>query len=89
MLVLSRKAGQELVIDGKIRITVNRIQGNRVTLGISAPNSVRIVRGELEPVVHAFDAEELEESLEEPPAPGVVGWDAVSHIELTDLVRQA
>ena len=55
MLVLSRKPGQELVIGDNIRITVNRVSGNRVTLGISAPDDVRIVRGELDPIVTSFD----------------------------------
>ncbi|HZL89831.1 MAG TPA: carbon storage regulator [Pirellulaceae bacterium] len=54
MLVLSRKIGEKLVIDGGIVVTVNRIAGNRVTLGIEAPDHVRIVRGELKPVVEAF-----------------------------------
>ncbi len=57
MLVLSRKMGQELVIGDNIRITVSRIGGNRVTLGIVAPNDVRIVRGELEPIVRSFELE--------------------------------
>lgn len=47
MLVLSRKAGERLVIGGNIVVIVERIAGNRVTLGIEAPESVRIVRGEL------------------------------------------
>lgn len=47
MLVLSRKIGQEIVIGDAIRITVHRIAGSRVILGICAPNSVRVVRGEL------------------------------------------
>lgn len=50
MLVLSRKAGQELVIGENIRITVNRVGGNRVTLGIHAPDEVRVMRGELDPI---------------------------------------
>ena len=66
MLVLSRKVGQELVIGDNIRITVNRVGGSRVTLGIVAPDDVRIVRGELEPVVRSFevtvDAEETASS---------------------------
>lgn len=49
MLVLSRKEGERLVIGENIVITVNRISGNRITLGIDAPRDVRIVRGELEP----------------------------------------
>ena len=48
MLVLSRKVGEQLVIGGNIRVVVHRVSGNRVTIGIEAPNDVRIVRGELE-----------------------------------------
>ena len=48
MLVLSRKVGERLVIGGNITVVVNRVAGNRVTLGIEAPDTVRIVRGELE-----------------------------------------
>lgn len=47
MLVLSRKIGEKLVIDGNITVVVQKVSGNRVTLGIEAPDSVRIVRGEL------------------------------------------
>lgn len=48
MLVLSRKVGERLVIGGNIIVVVTRVAGNRVTLGIEAPDVVRIVRGELE-----------------------------------------
>jgi carbon storage regulator len=48
MLVLSRKVGEKLVIGENIVVTINRISGNRVTIGIEAPGSVKIVRGELE-----------------------------------------
>lgn len=48
MLVLSRKVGEKLVIGDDIVVTINRISGNRVTIGIEAPGSVKIVRGELE-----------------------------------------
>lgn len=47
MLVLSRKVGETLVIDGNITVKVVRIQGNRITLGIEAPSDVKILRGEL------------------------------------------
>jgi carbon storage regulator len=50
MLVLSRKIGERLVIGDGITVVVNRIAGNRVTLGIEAPQDVRIVRGELRPM---------------------------------------
>ena len=47
MLVLSRKVGEKLVIDGNITVEVVKIQGNRITLGIQAPAEVKILRGEL------------------------------------------
>lgn len=48
MLVLSRKVGEKLIIGDNIVLTVNRISGNRVAIGIEAPRDVRIVRGELQ-----------------------------------------
>ena len=47
MLVLSRKVGDKLVIDGNITVEVVKIQGNRISLGIVAPFNVKILRGEL------------------------------------------
>ena len=49
MLVLTRKAGEQILIGDNIRLTLVRVQGNRVRVGIDAPDSVRVVRGELEP----------------------------------------
>ena len=49
MLVLSRKVGERLVIGENISVVVSKVAGNRVTLAIEAPPSVRIVRGELPP----------------------------------------
>ena len=47
MLVLSRKPSQEIVIGDRIRVSVIKIQGNSVRLGIAAPKDVRILRSEL------------------------------------------
>lgn len=47
MLVLSRKLNDKIVIDGNVVVEVIKIQGNRITLGIQAPNDVKILRGEL------------------------------------------
>ena len=54
MLVLTRKAGERLVINDNITVIVHRIAGNRVTIGVEAPNDVRIVRGELNQAVNEF-----------------------------------
>lgn len=47
MLVLSRKVGEKLVIGDGIIVTINRIAGQRVSLGVEAPPQIRIVRAEL------------------------------------------
>jgi carbon storage regulator len=47
MLVLTRRVGEEIVIGGDIRITVSAIQGNRVRIGVHAPDSVRVDRKEV------------------------------------------
>lgn len=46
MLVLSRKANEEIVLGDDVRITVLSIRGNRVRLGIQAPDGVTILRRE-------------------------------------------
>ncbi len=47
MLVLRRKAGEAIVLNGSITIYVLAVEGERVKLGISAPPEVVIVRSEL------------------------------------------
>ena len=47
MLVLSRKAGERILIGDDVAITVVRIGPNSVRIGIEAPRSMNIVREEL------------------------------------------
>lgn len=47
MLVLSRKIGERIVIGDSIVVTVVRVQGDTVRLGLEAPPEVGIVREEL------------------------------------------
>ena len=70
MLVLTRKQNEAIVVGNSIKIVVLGIKGNTVRIGISAPDSVRILRGEL-PV---WDAEgcDFELSLED-------GFNAMSY----------
>lgn len=54
MLVLSRKVGEELVIDGCIRVAITSIQGDRVRLGITAPPEVPVHRKEVHDRLREF-----------------------------------
>ena len=47
MLVLTRRVGEEIVIDGGIRITVGAVQGEKVRIGVTAPPDVRVDRAEV------------------------------------------
>jgi carbon storage regulator len=47
MLVLSRKKEERILIGHDIVVTVTRIDRDRVTLGIEAPDDVVILREEL------------------------------------------
>ena len=47
MLVLTRRIGEQIVIDGVISVTVAAIRGDRIRIGISAPPSVRVDRSEV------------------------------------------
>lgn len=47
MLVLSRKTEESIVVDGNVTITILKVNGGRVRIGVEAPENVRILRGEL------------------------------------------
>jgi len=47
MLILSRKTGETVVIDGRIRVKVIRVEGDVVKIGIEAPADVSIHRQEV------------------------------------------
>jgi len=48
MLVLSRKLGEKILIGDDIVITVVRLSGGGVRLGVEAPISLPVVREELQ-----------------------------------------
>jgi carbon storage regulator len=47
MLILSRKPGESIVIDGRIRVQIVRVEGDVVKLGIAAPADVPVHRQEV------------------------------------------
>lgn len=48
MLVLSRKVGEKILINGEILVTVVRVKGGSVRIGIEAPAEIPILRAELD-----------------------------------------
>lgn len=49
MLILTRKLGEAVVIDGNIRVVVVEIEKGKIRLGIEAPREVLIYRQEILP----------------------------------------
>jgi carbon storage regulator len=47
MLVLSRKLGEAIILDRKIRVVVVGVRGNVVRLGVEAPEEIEVLREEL------------------------------------------
>ena len=47
MLILSRRVGESLKIGDEVSVTVLRVKGDQVRLGIEAPKSVTVHREEL------------------------------------------
>jgi carbon storage regulator len=54
VLVLTRQIGQEIVIDGNIRVQVTAVKGDRVRIGIIAPPEVRVDREEVHRRIQEF-----------------------------------
>jgi carbon storage regulator len=48
MLVLTRKIGEEIAVGKDVTIRVLQIHGNRVRVGIVAPSTLPIHRGEVQ-----------------------------------------
>ncbi len=50
MLILTRKAGESFFIGEDIEITVFDIQGDKIRIGIKAPENVHIIRKEIKEI---------------------------------------
>jgi carbon storage regulator len=82
MLVLTRRIGETIVIDGNIRVTVVSIQGDRIRLGIAAPPAVPVHRQEVQDRRAEFDLPPDPLTVTPPPR----RWDKTRGIEqLTQL----
>lgn len=56
MLILSRKEGDVIRINDDISIVVVDIQGDKVRLGINAPSSIPVHRGEVYDAIKLLQA---------------------------------
>jgi len=70
MLVLSRKENERIRLGDSIIVTVVRVAGDKVRLGIQAPPHVLVLRDELETFVtsDAIDAGAIEVAVATEPA---------------------
>ena len=62
MLVLSRKESEKIRLGDSILITIVGVAGEKVRLGVEAPNDVRVLREELEPYELSQSEEKLPEA---------------------------
>jgi carbon storage regulator len=73
MLVLSRKQNERILVGDSVVVTVVRVSGDKVRIGIEAPPHVRVLRDELEPNVLGDVALEASTELPIPRLMGLTG----------------
>jgi carbon storage regulator CsrA len=76
MLVLTRKHQEQIRIGDNVTLTILRVKGNTVKVGIEAPRDVRVVRGELPPKEPQLTAKATE-----PGEPCTVRFTETAHSE--------
>ena len=47
MLILTRRIGEKLIIEGNVSVSVLSVKGNQIRLGIDAPPEVEVHREEV------------------------------------------
>ncbi|MFM8708030.1 MAG: carbon storage regulator [Planctomycetia bacterium] len=70
MLVLSRKQNERIRVGDSVVVTVVRVSGDKVRIGIEAPPNVRVLRDELD---DAIIGEVTLEASAELPIPRLLG----------------
>ena len=57
MLVLTRRKDEEILINDNISIKVLSVKGNRVRIGVEAPDDVQVNRAEIQKILREFEVE--------------------------------
>jgi carbon storage regulator len=70
MLVLTRRAGESIMIDDEIELKVLKIRGSQVHLGIDAPKRAAVHRKEVWLRIHGEEGEDKGDDKAEPKAAG-------------------
>ena len=60
MLILTRRIGETVMIGDEVTVTVLRVKGNQVRLGVNAPKSVSVQREEIFHRIKHESAESVE-----------------------------
>ncbi|MFJ8234655.1 carbon storage regulator CsrA [Ureibacillus sp. NPDC094379] len=64
MLVLTRKVGETIWIGEDVEIVITEVKGEQVKIGISAPQSIGVIRGELRRDISLSNTEAVINNLE-------------------------
>jgi carbon storage regulator len=52
MLVLTRRLGESIIINGNIEVSIEQISGKQIRIGIEAPKDIDIHRKEVQDIVN-------------------------------------
>ncbi len=64
MLVLTRKKGESIIIDGYIEVKIVEIEDGKVSIGIEAPRNVDIFRKELYDSIQAENVKAAKQEID-------------------------
>jgi carbon storage regulator len=83
MLIVTRRKGQRIVLGNDVEIVITDISRSGVKIGIVAPSTLTILRGEVRDAVEQANRESLESSFAEPglPTPPAIEAPIVSNSE--------
>ena len=69
MLMMTRRAGQKIILGDNITIEIVEVAGNTVRLGVDAPRSIPVYREEIWTAVRAENEAAASATTELPAAP--------------------